>query len=214
MSSPLVKICGITRLEDARLAAELGAWAVGFILYPRSPRFILPSAVRGIVDALPASLEKVGVLVNPTAEEARAAAKIAGLTRLQFHGDESPELCLAAGYPGLKALRLTRAEDLARVAAYRGFDLLIDAPAPEGVHGGTGTRADWVLAAQVRAYLTAGQRFWLAGGLRPENVGAAMSSVAPDGLDVSSGVESAPGVKDPELLRALFKSLGKKSHAT
>lgn len=199
-----VKICGLTRLEDAQLAARLGAWALGFVFYPPSPRAIRPEAAAGLIAALPAAPAKIGVFVNAEFAELRAIADQAGLTHLQLHGEESPELVAQlqqAGYQVIKAQRLRRREDLSRLARWP-QPLLIDAIAP-GVWGGSGQLADWELASAASAQ----GAVILAGGLTPENLMAAISTVKPWGVDLSSGVEAAPGIKDHAKLEALFASL-------
>lgn len=201
-----VKICGLTRLEDARIAADLGAFAVGFIFYPESPRYIAPDEVRKIVDQLPKAIEKVGVFVNASCEVMRDIARGAGLTRVQLHGDESPALCEGIGVPVIKVLRLNGETE--RATKYRVAGFLIDAVAPAGVWGGTGARADWKLAADFfAAERPQGRELWLGGGLTPENAAEAVRTVQPDGIDVSSGVESSPGIKDERKLRALFAAM-------
>lgn len=205
---PFVKICGLTRREDAQLAAELGADALGFVFYPPSPRAIAPEAVKAISAALDASLAdklwKVGVFVNSDYETLARTAETAGLSHLQLHGDEPPALVerlSAAGYQVIKALRLKAQTDLDKLQAYD-CRLLIDAAVP-GIWGGSGQLADWELAAKAAQE----HALLLAGGLTPANVSAAIDSVRPWGLDLSSGVEAAPGIKDPHLLQALFQAL-------
>src|SRR4051794_8356989 len=126
-----VKICGITRLEDALVAAESGAWAVGFVFYRKSPRFIEPEHARKIVDALPRTLEKVGVFVNESVDEMERIARVAGLTRLQLHGDESPATCAGLSLPVVKVFSDAVLPDLKSYAKLSAF--MLDAHAPEGV---------------------------------------------------------------------------------
>jgi phosphoribosylanthranilate isomerase len=195
----LIKICGITRLEDARAAIAEGADALGFVFWPGSPRCIAPAAVRAIVGELPASVMYVGVFVNQPLDEVSGAAELAGLTHVQLHGDETAEYARGLGRPVIRAITLPS----------DGFEdgwpaettWLVDAHDRER-RGGTGTQADWNAAAEVASR----RRVILAGGLRPENVAEAITRVRPFGIDVSSGVEQAPGVKDPVRLAALFRA--------
>jgi phosphoribosylanthranilate isomerase len=206
MSALLWKVCGITRGEDAEEAVRLGAGAIGFILWPGSPRAISVEAAAAIGRDLPDGVQKVGVFVDPDADELRGAAEEAGLDVVQLSGDESPALCSQAPKPAWKALRLpsgtstTEAEEMA--APYDGCTLLVDAGV-RGEYGGTGEVADWSAAAS----LAATRRVVLAGGLRPDNVAAAIERVRPWGIDVASGVEAAPGRKDPEKLRRFAEAL-------
>ncbi len=199
MSRVRVKICGITRLEDALLAASLGADALGFNLWPGSKRHIDADAARAIVDRLPPLVTPVGVFVDqpPTAVMALAAA--AGVQVVQLHGDESWEDVNGYPIPALKAVRLAGPESLADLHRYRVRGFLLDAPSPG--YGGSGARCDWALARQVAAQVPV----LLAGGLTPENVAEAVRTVRPWAVDVASGVESAPGVKDPDKLRRFLE---------
>ncbi len=193
-----VKICGLTRKEDALEAARLGAWAVGFIFYPKSPRFIEPVRVREITAALPSDVLKVGVFVNETPEAMRRAADIAGITVYQLHGDEAPA---AHDRAWIKAFRLKRASDLDELPRHAGaLGFLLDAPG-DG-YGGTGRKSDWALAREARRL---GTPIILSGGLNAENVVDAIAEVDPFALDLSSGVESAPGIKDHVKLAELFR---------
>jgi len=197
----IVKICGITRAEDARLAASLGATAIGFIFWPSSPRAISPLRARAIVDALPASVTTVGVFVNAGRDEIEAAADEANLQAVQLHGDETPDLARSLSRRVIKAIPLTGDID-ERVNEWPGTMLLLDAH-DAARRGGTGRVVDWDRAAAIaRAH-----DIILAGGLGPANVADAVARVRPAGIDVSSGVESSPGIKDPGKLRALFDAL-------
>ena len=197
----IVKICGITRAEDARLAASLGATAIGFIFWPSSPRAISPLRARAIVDALPASVTTVGVFVNAGRDEIEAAADEANLQAVQLHGDETPELARSLSRRVIKAITLAGDID-ERVNEWPGTMLLLDAH-DAAKRGGTGRVIDWDRAAAIaRAH-----DIILAGGLGPANVADAVARVRPAGIDVSSGVESSPGIKDPGKLRALFDAL-------
>ncbi|HEX9698167.1 MAG TPA: phosphoribosylanthranilate isomerase [Acidobacteriota bacterium] len=206
MSAVLWKVCGITRAADAEEAVRLGADAIGFVFWAGSPRAISVEAAAAIGRDLPAGVRKVGVFVDATAEELREAAETADLDFIQLSGDEPPAACAAAPKPAWKALRLppgtaaTAAEALA--APYADCTLLIDAGVP-GEYGGTGQAADWSAAARLAAH----HRVVLAGGLRPDNVAAAIEQVGPWGVDVASGVEAAPGRKDPDKLRRFAAAL-------
>ena len=197
----IVKICGITRAEDARLAASLGATAIGFIFWPSSPRAISPLRARAIVDALPASVTTVGVFVNAGRDEIEAAADEANLQAVQLHGDETPDLARSLSRRVIKAIPLTGDID-ERVNEWSGTMLLLDAH-DAARRGGTGRVVDWDRAAAIART----HDIILAGGLGPGNVADAVARVRPAGIDVSSGVESSPGIKDPGKLRALFDAL-------
>jgi phosphoribosylanthranilate isomerase len=196
----LVKICGITRLEDALAAAGLGADRLGFNFWPRSRRYLAPEAAAPMVAALPAGVLPVGVFVNPTLEELQRAVRLSGIRAVQLHGDEPPEFCAAVGLPVVKGIRVRDAHSLAALVAYEVSAFLLDSATPG--YGGSGTGFDWALAAEAAASVPV----WLAGGLTPENVAAAVSKVHPLGVDVASGVESAPGVKDPQLVEAFIRN--------
>ena len=197
----IVKICGITRAEDARLAASLGATAIGFIFWPSSPRAISPLRARAIVDALPASVTTVGVFVNAGRDEIEAAADEANLQAVQLHGDETPDLARSLSRRVIKAITLAGDID-ERVNEWPGTMLLLDAH-DAAKRGGTGRVIDWDRAAAIART----HDIILAGGLGPGNVADAVARVRPAGIDVSSGVESSPGIKDPGKLRALFDAL-------
>jgi phosphoribosylanthranilate isomerase len=196
----LVKICGITRLEDARAAVAAGADALGFVLWPKSPRFVAPSAVRAIICELPKSLFLVGVFVNQPSDEVNEAAAAAGLTHVQLHGDETPVFAARVARPVIKA---TSAPTEATARDWPADTTwLVDGHDAER-RGGTGQTADWDAVAEFART----REVVLAGGLTPENVAEAVARVRPFGIDVSSGVEHAPGIKDPERLKALFRAL-------
>ncbi|MBI1216765.1 MAG: phosphoribosylanthranilate isomerase [Alphaproteobacteria bacterium] len=203
-----VKICGLTRAQDALLARKLGAWALGFIFFEGSKRNIAPESAREIIAQLPKPAPTIGVFVNQT-DRAIETAKALGLNGIQLHGDETPEDCRRArqetGCFVIKALRAKSEDDVARIGDYRGAAnyILLDAAAADGSYGGTGEKADWSLAARaVREYPDL--PFILAGGIKADNIAEALAAVQPYALDLSSGVESAPGVKDANKLAALF----------
>lgn len=198
--SMFVKICGITREEDAQAAVAAGASAIGFIFWPSSPRYVEPDVARKIVESLPPSVTAVGVFVNQPAEHVNEVAAFVGLGVVQLHGDEDPSFADAIARPVMKAVSRT---DGSRNQEWPATVLLlVDAHDPEK-RGGTGTRADWPAAAQ----LARDRAVVLAGGLRPDNVRAAVAAVRPFGIDVSSGVEVSPGIKDHERIAALFEAL-------
>ena len=197
-----VKICGITNVDDARLAADLGASAVGLVFWPRSPRCVTLARAEEIVAALPALVSAVGVFVNQADEAAHAVREI-GLSAVQFHGDEPPQSYEAFPVRVIKAVavRDAGARDLA-AAVPPAATVLLDAHDPIK-RGGTGRTIDWSIAATIareRAVI-------LSGGLTAANVLEAIEAVHPYAVDVSSGVESSPGQKDPAKLRALFDAL-------
>ncbi|RUM88595.1 MAG: phosphoribosylanthranilate isomerase [Thermodesulfatator sp.] len=201
-----VKICGITRLEDARLAVSLGAQALGFIFYRRSPRYISPEAAREIVKQLPPLITTVGVFVNESPEVIREMVERVGLDLVQLHGDEPPDLARTFFPRVIKALRLASEEDLSSIDLYRGcVRAVLVEPRVKGLYGGTGQTLSWELAYKATQK---GLPVILAGGLAPENVSEAVRRVRPYAVDVNSGVERAPGKKDPERMRALFRRLG------
>jgi phosphoribosylanthranilate isomerase len=193
--TPKVKICGITRLDDALAAVRLGADALGFNFWPRSKRYLPPGEARAIVRRLPSFVTAVGVFVDPTREEVLRAADQSGIAVAQLHGDEPPELCASLPLPVLKAIRVAGAHALSALASYEVQGFLLDTPTVG--YGGSGQTFDWELAAEVARELP----IVLAGGLGPENVAEAVRIVHPWAVDVASGVERAPGVKDPERMR-------------
>ena len=205
MSRLFVKICGITRPEDGLAAAEAGADAIGLVFWPRSPRCVGVEEARSIAKALPPSLVRVGVFVDAPREEMVRVADSVGLDLLQLHGGESPETVFDLPRRALKAIRV--GEDFAPAEALRyegrAAGLLLDTRAAEAP-GGTGRTFDWSLARAV----TARARFvLLAGGLTPDNVASAIAAGRPHGVDVSSGVESAPGRKDHARVRAFVAAV-------
>ena len=201
-----VKVCGITRLEDAELAAELGAWAIGFVLWPQSPRAADPAAAVAIAAALRRRVELVGVFVNATLEEIAHAADELHLTHVQLHGDEGPSFCAEAGRRTgakvIKAVRVATAADFQDLERYHTDFHLLDTAA-KGLRGGSGRTWDWALAARRRRNVPG----ILSGGLNADNVAAGIAAVEPWAVDVSSGVEASPGVKDPAKLGAFMAAV-------
>lgn len=198
-----VKVCGITRAQDARAAADAGADAIGLVFYPPSPRYLSAERAVDVRDALPAFVQTVALFVNPDAAQ---VAQIIGRVRpalLQFHGDETPEFCAQFGMPYVKACRVRPGVDLleylrpfSRAAAW-----LLDSYVAE--FGGIGESFDWSLVPAARE-----RPLILSGGLRGENVAEAIRRVRPWGVDVSSGVESAKGIKDAAKIAAFIAEVG------
>ncbi len=206
MGMTRVKACGITNMDDARLAAGLGAWAIGLIMWPQSPRLVSPEVAEEIGAALRRQVEVVGVFVNQPLDDVALAADRIGLTMLQLHGDEGPAYCReAARRTGAKVMKAARVKDAAQVrglGAYRTDFHLLDTHSQER-QGGTGTTFDWDLARHHRGDVP----LVLSGGLTPDNVGDAVRTVAPFAVDTASGTESAPGRKDPAKLEAFFRAV-------
>jgi phosphoribosylanthranilate isomerase len=193
-----VKICGITHPADALAAVEAGADLLGFVFYEGSPRCLSVQTAAGIAQQVPPFVAKVGLFVNASEDLVSQAIRECGLNLLQFHGDETPEYCLQFGVMSIKAFRLRNAESLRVLPDYKTDAWLLDAYAPEKP-GGTGSTFNWDLAVEAKKL---GRPVFIAGGLTPQNVGTAIRRVQPYGVDVSSGVESAPGRKDPAKMRA------------
>jgi len=192
-----VKICGITRPEDALAAADAGADAIGLV-FAESPRRVTPEQARDVLAALPPLVTPVALFVNEAPERIRATCGTLGIGTVQLHGDEAPDLARQlAGLCVIKAFHIGEEADLDALRGYPAAAYLLDAKAA-GKRGGTGVLLDWTLAAQA----TALGRIILAGGLRPENVAEAIRRVGPYGVDVSSGVEAEPGRKDPAKVHA------------
>lgn len=198
-----IKICGITNVEDAHVAVDAGADALGFVFYKESPRCVTAEVARRIIASLPPFIVPVGVFVNEDKKVVRDLMDSCGLSMAQLHGDESAAYCEQLGRPVLKAIRLHGVGSFLSLAEYQGRagvrGFIIDAYS-ESAYGGTGQTADWVLAAEAAKTTP----ILLAGGLRPDNVGEAITRVRPYGVDVSSGVEALPGKKDPDKVRAFI----------
>jgi phosphoribosylanthranilate isomerase len=194
----MVKVCGITNVADARVAAEAGADAVGFI-FAESPRLVVAEEARRISIALPEDVLKVGVFVNAPPEVVLRTAAEAGLDMAQLHGDETPETVAAVragGLPVMKAIRVRNAEDLADVGRFDADLLLLDAYS-EKARGGTGERFDWGVAKTLKGR----GNIVVSGGLAPENVREALDFFEPYGVDASSSLEDAPGKKNEDSVR-------------
>jgi phosphoribosylanthranilate isomerase len=195
-----LKICGITRLSDALHAVDHGAGALGFVFWPESPRHITAERAAAIIGALPRGVEAVGVFVNEPVEGVRAVVAQTGISTIQLHGDEAPAYAEALDRPVLRAVAVDRVEQAWAVWP-PGTRLLMDAADPVR-RGGTGKALDWQLA----AVAARGRRVVLAGGLTPDNVAEAIRTVRPFGVDVSSGVEDAPGVKNTDKVARFLAS--------
>jgi phosphoribosylanthranilate isomerase len=197
---PIIKICGITRAADALHAVEEGATALGFVFWPRSPRVISRGRARDIIAALPAHVTMVGVFVNESAEGIRRVVEATGIHAVQLHGDETPQDADGIDLPILKSVSL---DDAAAQSSVWPDDttLLLDVADPVR-RGGTGVVIDWARAADVARH----HRVVLAGGLTPLNVEQAIRTVSPFGVDVSSGVEESPGVKDAEKVSSFLSN--------
>ncbi len=206
MSGVYWKVCGITNVADATAAISAGADALGFVFWPGSPRAVTIDTAVAIADEIPEEVWKVGVFVDPSPEILSETSAGVGLHFVQLAGDETAASCAAAPKPAWKVLRLapgtTPEAAQARAETYAGCTLVVDAGVP-GVYGGTGQPADW----QAAALLASHRRVVLAGGLRADNVGAAIEQVRPWAVDVSSGVEAEPGVKDASELKAFARAL-------
>jgi phosphoribosylanthranilate isomerase len=196
-----VKICGVTRAEDALAAARLGADALGFNFWPGSRRHVEPGVVRRIVDLLPPFVTPVGVFVNQPEEEMLAIAAASGIQVLQLHGDEPPDLCARLPLPVVKSIPVGEVRVLARLLSYEVQAFLLDTPSRG--FGGTGRPFDWSLAEGVSEVAPV----ILAGGLTPENVAGAIRAVRPWAVDVASGVESSPGVKDADRMSRFISAV-------
>ncbi|MEM9164274.1 MAG: phosphoribosylanthranilate isomerase [Cyanobacteria bacterium P01_F01_bin.4] len=206
-----IKICGITRVDQGVAIANLGATALGFICVRQSPRWVTPEQIRQITHGLPQSIERVGVFADADLATITHTVKTGQLTTVQLHGQESFDLCqqIRQALPTvdiIKALRLRSAEDLTQARSYEPYvdTLLLDAYHPKQL-GGTGQTLDWPTLKTFKP----GRPWFLAGGLNPDNILDALGQLSPDGIDLSSGVEHAPGDKDLEKVRQLFEALGK-----
>lgn len=198
-----VKICGITRIDDALAAARCGAHAIGLVFYRASPRYIDPEAAAEIVRALPPFITAVGLFVDADEHEVKDVAARAGVNALQFHGAETPEFCARFSLPYLKAVRVRPGIDLLQYAAdFRGAKALLLDAFHESLHGGTGATFDWSLIPA-----TLPLPLVLSGGLDPHNVAQAIRAVKPWAVDVSTGVESAKGIKDAHKIAAFISGV-------
>ena len=197
-----VKICGITNLADGMAAVEAGADALGFVFYDPSPRCITIEAASKLTRQLPPFVMRVGVFVNAPQHVVVHAIRECGLSLLQFHGDEAPEYCLQFGLMSMKAFRIQDAASLQALRNYPTDAWLLDAYVADKP-GGTGDTFNWNLALEAQKL---GRPIFLAGGLTPENVAEAVRRARPYGVDVSSGVEAAPGRKDHAKIKAFVQA--------
>jgi phosphoribosylanthranilate isomerase len=192
-----IKICGITRFEDAKVAAGLGVDALGFIFYPKSPRHITPDAAAAIIKQLPPFISRVGVFVDEDLEKVIQIARTAGIDTIQLHGSETPRYCSKIPLPVVKAFSIDSSTDISLLGQYSVSGFLLDTWASDR-RGGTGKTFDWSIA---RTASTRYRNIILAGGLNPQNMEEAVSTVLPYGVDISSGVEIKPGIKNPRKIR-------------
>lgn len=201
----LIKICGITNLDDAFAAVSAGADALGFNFYKPSPRYITPRRAREIIDQLPESLLTVGVFVNEEPDAVRTIANEAGMRALQLHGDESPEYCreLAADYYVIKTFAVSGTFDIQTTKAYEVEAIMLDTK-HNSVRGGTGQVFDWSVAQRLRPTIP---KLFLAGGLSPENIENAIKTVRPFAVDACSALEERPGKKNPDRLRVFVNTV-------
>jgi phosphoribosylanthranilate isomerase len=202
-----VKICGITRLQDALAAMDCGADALGFIFAPASRRFISPETAREITRRIPPFVTTIGVFVDSHEEEVRRIVECSGVGAAQFHGSETPAFLRKFSFPVYKAFRVAANFDNGILRDYPGAAFLLDASA-EGEHGRTGQTFDWSVAARSAKY----GNIILAGGLTPENVARAIGQARPYAVDVSSGVETSPGIKDPGKIASFMKAVRSVDH--
>ncbi|MFH1075664.1 MAG: phosphoribosylanthranilate isomerase [Pseudomonadota bacterium] len=200
LDSVKVKICGITRPSDALTAIELGANAVGFI-FADSPRKILPETAAAIISSFPPFVSAIGVFVDEKPDVVRHIAALCSLDYVQLHGNESPEYCNALGLKVIKVFRVKDLKSINEMSAYQGIvgGFLLDTYVMER-HGGTGKTFDWDIGRKAKKY----GPIILSGGLNPENIREAIDAVKPYGVDINSGIEISPGIKDHKLLRCLF----------
>ena len=200
-----IKICGVTNVQDARACAELGADMIGFNFYRRSPRYIEPAAVRQIIERIPDRVCAVGVFVDAAAEEIRNIARLARVRCVQLHGDFAPETCseLARDFRVIRAFSTDNRFKPEDVTAFPDCDVLIDAYHRQ-LRGGTGQMCDWPAA---RATLCHTRLLILSGGLNAQNVGSAIRAVTPHAVDVCSGIERAPGMKDHRALKDFISAV-------
>jgi phosphoribosylanthranilate isomerase len=200
-----VKICGVRSFEEARVAIDAGADALGFNFWPESPRYIAPESARELIQAMMPFVACVGVFVNESADRIRELVAHLGLSAVQLHGDELPEFCASLdSLKIIKAFKVGSEFDLKDIKAYRVNAILLDT-AVKGSVGGTGKRFDWQVAIEAKRY----GPMILAGGLNEENVAEAIERVQPMAIDVCSGVEAEPGRKDLDKLRSFMAAVGR-----
>jgi phosphoribosylanthranilate isomerase len=197
-----VKICGITNLDDAQAAINMGADILGFNFYPKSPRFLPPEQAAAIISKLPGFVDIAGVFVNESQEHIRETVELCKLNWIQLHGDENPDFCRSFSDLNakiMKALRVKDKSDIEKAEDYFTDAILLDAFDPEK-YGGTGLTFDWNIVGHI------GKRVFLAGGINPDNAGDALE-LGVYGIDVCSGIEAAPGKKDHKKMKKLFENI-------
>jgi phosphoribosylanthranilate isomerase len=204
-----IKICGITQLDDALEAEKSGAWALGFVFFKGSKRYIKPLKAAEIISNLGSNIEKIGVFVDESYENTLEILKIAGLSAVQLHGSESHELVekLNEHTKVIKSFRVKNDFDGSALDGYKVYAFLLDTYSDKGCYGGTGNTFDWRHALNCKKY----GKIILAGGLNENNITEAIRTVGPWGLDVSSGVETAPGIKNKEKINAFFNIVKKEN---
>ncbi|MHB9130595.1 MAG: phosphoribosylanthranilate isomerase [Armatimonadota bacterium] len=197
-------MCGITNLDDALLAVELGADALGFIFFRQSPRYIAPDAVRPIIDRLPPFVTPVAVVVNESIAAVNRIMAMSGCQVAQLHGDEPPEYLAQLAWPVIKGISIATIQDLDSLSRYQQARAILLDTKVVGQYGGTGATFDWEIARRAQQF---GRPIILAGGLSPENITEALQVAEPDAIDVSSSIEREPGKKNPERMRRLFTAV-------
>jgi phosphoribosylanthranilate isomerase len=197
-----IKICGITNLEDALLAVDLGADALGFVFYKESKRYIKPEEAYRIISKLPPFVSTIGVFVNQELDEIKEIKEKAGFDTIQLHGDESPDFCKKLGERLIKAIRVKDSINLEEIESYPAQAILLDTYSTKS-YGGTGESFRW----EILKDLNTSKRIILSGGLTPENAARAIRIANPYAVDVSSGVEEYPGKKDPEKLKKFIEAV-------
>jgi phosphoribosylanthranilate isomerase len=205
MTPVQIKICGVMNVKDARTCAELGASMIGFNFYRKSPRFVEPIIARQIIENILPQVCPVGIFVDASVEQIRNVADVAGVRCVQLHGRTPPDICreLAREFRVIRAFSMNPEFRPEQVCLFNSCDVLVDAHHPN-LRGGTGLTCDWLAARTTRSLV----RFLiLSGGLTEQNVGRAITAVAPDAIDVCSGVESAPGIKDPQALEGFMTAV-------
>lgn len=206
MSPIWIKICGITQQQDALAVAALGVDAIGLNFYPASPRKVSPAQAEQVVAELPPGVQVYGLFVDPTEAEVEAVLAVSRIDHLQFHGGEAPEFCASFGLPYMKACRVRDYDETrAEIDRHADADSILLDSYDARLPGGTGKTFDWDLAA--RLVSGSSKRIVLAGGLKVDNVGAAITTVRPYGVDVSSGVERAPGIKDYSKMQSFVEGV-------
>ena len=212
MTPVQIKICGVTKIRDARACLELGATMIGLNFYQHSPRYIEPKVAGQIVEAIPRSAQPVGVFVDSTADEIRSIANAVGIRCVQLHGDFSAETCheLAREFRVIRAFTIDARFQSKETALFSECDILVDAYHPN-LRGGTGVTCDWLAA---RATLPFARFLILSGGLSAQNVGQAVATVTPHAVDVCSSIESAPGVKDYRAINNFVAAVRMAEHST